>query len=201
MLPRPQRDGVKLISNYPSAWTTHYLHQHYERLDPVIQHVFTEVEPFQWGPGLGPIRLSQQQHDLFADAAFFGIRYGFTIPIHDTHGPSAAVTYASQERTSSFQGCIERNGRVLQLMALYFHAHARQKLAGARTVDGVRLTRREFECLQWAARGKSAWEIGKILGITRRTASFHLDNVRAKLGVHSICQAVARFAASPSATT
>jgi DNA-binding CsgD family transcriptional regulator len=63
-------------------------------------------------------------------------------------------------------------------------------------VDGVMLSRREFESLEWAARGKSAWEIGLILNISRRTAAFHLDNAKAKLGVRTICQAVARFAVS-----
>ena len=55
---------------------------------------------------------------------------------------------------------------------------------------------REFECLEWAARGKSAWDIGAILGISRRTAAFHLDNARLKLGVKTISQAVAKLAAS-----
>ncbi|MFK5073526.1 helix-turn-helix domain-containing protein, partial [Klebsiella pneumoniae] len=35
-----------------------------------------------------------------------------------------------------------------------------------------RLSPREFECLEWSSRGKSAWEIGSILGISRRTAAF-----------------------------
>ena len=193
-LPYTKGSNSQLISNYPSKWTAHYLNNHYEHLDPVILQALTEREPFEWGPGLGPKTLTPQQRDLFADAALFGIRFGFTIPIHDGHGPIAAVTYASQERGPAFQSCIEHHGRVLQLMALYFHAHARRKLDAGRRVDGILLTTREFQCLQWAARGKSAWETGRILGISRRTASFHLDNVRAKLGVHSICQAVASLA-------
>ena len=81
-------------------------------------------------------------------------------------------------------------------MALYFHAHARRKIVTDRLVNGVALSPRELECLEWAARGKSTWDIGQILGITRRTAAFHLDNAKAKLGVHSICQAVAQLAMS-----
>ena len=195
-LPRAAGSGARLISNYPTAWTTHYLQSHYERLDPVIAQALSNPEPFEWGPGVTPSTLSPQQLELLDDAAFFGIRYGFTIPIHDGRGPIAAITYASQERGPVFQRCIERNGRVLQLMALYFHAHARRKVVTDRLVDGVALPPRELECLEWAARGKSAWDIGQILGITRRTAAFHLDNAKAKLGVHSICQAVARLAAS-----
>jgi LuxR family transcriptional activator of conjugal transfer of Ti plasmids len=189
-LPRATGSGARLISNYPTEWTTHYLESHYERLDPVIAQALGDPEPFEWGPGVSASTLSHQQLELLEDAAFFGIRYGFTIPVHDGHGPIAAVTYACHERGPVFQRCIERNGRVLQLMALYFHAHARRKVVTERMVDGVALSPRELECLEWAARGKSAWDIGQILGITRRTAAFHLDNAKAKLGVRSICQAV-----------
>src|SRR3546814_13057027 len=81
-------------------------------------------------------------------------------------------------------------------MALFFHAHARRKLAGERVVEGVALSPREFECLRWSAQGKSAWEIGCILGISRRTVSFHLDNAKAKLDVRTVRQAAVRLAAS-----
>lgn len=194
-LPRVSGGAARLISNYPIEWTTHYLQNHYEHLDPVIAKVLGDPEPFEWGPGVVPSTLSPQQLELLEDAAFFGIRYGFTIPIHDGRGAIAAITYASHERGPTFRLCIEQNGRVLQLMALYFHAHARRKLITDRLVDGVALSPRELECLEWAARGKSARDIGQILGITRRTTAFHLDNAKAKLGVRSICQAVARLAA------
>jgi LuxR family transcriptional regulator, activator of conjugal transfer of Ti plasmids len=186
----------QLISNYPSAWTAHYLQNRYERFDPIILRALDRPEPFEWGPRPGATTQSNPQRELFEEAARFGIRSGFTIPIHDARGPVAAVTFAADERQPSFERCIGEHGRVLQLMAMYFHAHARRKLAPDRFVDGVSLSPREFECLEWTAKGKSAWEIGRILGISRRTAAFHLDNAKAKLGVHSICQAVARMVAS-----
>lgn len=45
------------------------------------------------------------------------------------------------------------------------------------------LTRRELECLHWASIGKTSWEIGSILGITERTANFHIQNACSKLKV------------------
>ncbi|WP_409997200.1 helix-turn-helix domain-containing protein [Bradyrhizobium cosmicum] len=48
--------------------------------------------------------------------------------------------------------------------------------------SGVVLSPREYECLEWSARGKSAAEIGIILGIAERTAGFHLDNARRSSG-------------------
>ncbi|MGE0333846.1 MAG: autoinducer binding domain-containing protein [Gammaproteobacteria bacterium] len=195
-MPHRPAAEAQLISTYPSDWTGHYLDSRYERLDPVILQALREAEPFEWGMGVGPRELTKRQQQLFDEAAGFGIRCGFTIPIHDGRGPVAAVTFAADAHHPAFRRSVEAHAEVLQLMALYFHAHARRKLSSDRVVDGVALSPREFECLEWAAQGKSAWDIGRILGISRRTAAFHLDNAKRKLGVRSICQAVARLSAS-----
>jgi LuxR family transcriptional regulator, activator of conjugal transfer of Ti plasmids len=195
-----RKGGVpQLISTYPSTWTAQYIKNHYERFDPVITRALEDTEPFQWGLNSRASKLSRPQRDLFEDAAGFGISCGFTIPIHAGRGPIAAVTFAADEhRGNAFSRRVEAHKEVLQLMSMYFHSHVRRKLSPDRVVDGVSLSPREFECLEWAAQGKSAWEIGHILGIARRTAAFHLENAKAKLGVRSICQAVVRLIASRS---
>ena len=53
------------------------------------------------------------------------------------------------------------------------------------------MTHREVECLQWAALGKTDWEIGELLGVTKATAHFHIEQAKRKLGVKSRVQAVA----------
>lgn len=114
-LSMPSRPGTapQLISDYPSAWTTHYLQCHYERFDPVIIRALNDPEPFKWGLGVGPNTPSRLAQELFEDPAHFGIRYGFTVPIHDSRGPVAAVTFASDERKPPFERCINEHTRVL----------------------------------------------------------------------------------------
>ena len=82
-----------------------------------------------------------------------------------------ALTFATDERRPQFESCINSHARVLQLMAMYFHAHVRRKLLGDRRIGEALLSPRELECLEWAAEGKSAWEIGQILGISRYTVA------------------------------
>lgn len=199
-LPCRRGERPQLISTYPTGWTDIYLQNNYQIVDPVIVEALTNFEPFEWGLEILPRSRSRIQQELLEDATQFGIRCGFTIPIHDSHQLIAAVTFAADERRPVFQKCIESNKRVLQLMAMYFHAHARRKLAPHGIVDGVSLSPRELECLEWAAQGKSAWEIGQLLNISRRTAAFHLDNAKTKFGVRTICQAVAKLVACKSAT-
>ena len=58
----------------------------------------------------------------------------------------------------------------------------------------IGLGERELEALTWAARGKTFAEIGEILGLSRRTVEFHLDNARRKLGVPTRTQALIKAA-------
>jgi DNA-binding response OmpR family regulator len=58
----------------------------------------------------------------------------------------------------------------------------------------IDLRERELETLTWAARGKTFSEIGQILGLSRRTVEFHLDNARRKLGVPTRTQALIKAA-------
>ena len=187
---------VKLISNYPGAWTTHYLAESYQKFDPVIDKAAGQSAPFQWGHGCWSEDLGASQLKLFDEAAQFGIRSGFTIPIRDPKCRIAALTLTADQRHGNLNRCVERHQSLFQLLAMLFHSQASLRLAPSRRICGIAMSPREFECLEWAARGKSAWEIGAILGISRRTAAFHLDNAKSKLGVKTISQAVAKLAAS-----
>ena len=53
------------------------------------------------------------------------------------------------------------------------------------------LTTREVEVLRWVARGKSAWEVGEILHITKRTVDEHACTAVRKLGAVNRTHAVA----------
>lgn|SRR5579871_6563685 len=47
------------------------------------------------------------------------------------------------------------------------------------------LSSREKVCLSWTARGKSSWEIGRILNISENTVNFHIKNALKKLDSNS----------------
>ena len=59
----------------------------------------------------------------------------------------------------------------------------------------IGLTDREVETLTWAARGKTSSEIAQILGLTKRTVDFHIDNARVKLSATTRMQAAVKAAA------
>ena len=72
------------------------------------------------------------------------------------------------------------------------HEAARQFLRTRTPAPLPALTRRERECLLWAAEGKTSWEIGQLLNISERTSIFHLQNATHKLGASGRQAAIAR---------
>lgn len=52
------------------------------------------------------------------------------------------------------------------------------------------LSARQLECLYWAQEGKSATDIGQLVGISGRTVERHLFNACRALGVRTRVQAV-----------
>jgi DNA-binding NarL/FixJ family response regulator len=58
----------------------------------------------------------------------------------------------------------------------------------------VALNERETECLTWSARGKTSPEIATILGLSKRTVNFHIENACRKLNVSTRTEAVVKAA-------
>jgi DNA-binding NarL/FixJ family response regulator len=56
------------------------------------------------------------------------------------------------------------------------------------------LNDREIEVLTWVARGKTSAEIADLIGLTKRTVDFHLDNARVKLGAATRTEAAIKAA-------
>ncbi len=54
------------------------------------------------------------------------------------------------------------------------------------------LSKRQREVLQWAARGKTDWEIATILCLSERSVKFHLESARNKLNATNRTHAVAK---------
>ena len=78
----------------------------------------------------------------------------------------------------------------LRFMGAYHDARGELPCAG-----GARLTRREIQCLKWAAMGKTDSEIAEIVQISAPTVRFHLKNAARKLKVVGRSQAVREAAA------
>jgi len=62
----------------------------------------------------------------------------------------------------------------------------------AEKFDKTSISPRETDCLHWAARGKTNWEIGEVLKISENTVRYHLKNAFEKLASNTRSSAVSR---------
>jgi DNA-binding CsgD family transcriptional regulator len=64
------------------------------------------------------------------------------------------------------------------------------KLSKGKMREFQQLTSRQKECLQWVCMGKTAEEIGIILGCSQRTVEAHINNIKIKLDCTRITQII-----------
>ena len=126
------------------------------------------------------------------DADAYGIGGAIISPCHLPSGVIGAIVWATPDRSLDVSAvfaahAVELHVLTLKLMATY------HDFRGASPTDlAVTLTRRETQCLKWAAAGKTDHEIATIIGISQPTVRFHITNSSRKLGVSGRSQAVHR---------
>jgi LuxR family transcriptional regulator, quorum-sensing system regulator BjaR1 len=178
-------DQSVLARTWPAEFIAHYTRENFIRHDPVAQATRESTVPFEWDEHFRRNGSNARAAEVMRCAADYGIRCGFTIPIH---GPGA------------YDACISMTGSkidlpaysrpALHLMGLYAFDRV-QALSAPEPRRKAPLTAREREVLTWVAQGKSAWEIGEILSIAKRTVDEHVQTSFQKLGAVNRTQAVA----------
>jgi DNA-binding CsgD family transcriptional regulator len=157
----------------------------------------TSAEPFYFAGGrLAGWRPSPALEAINDDGPVeaFGVATAIICPAYLPGGVIGAVVWASPDalpdvETMFAARAAELHALVLKFMATYADARARDA-----AVVPVRLTRREIQCLKWAAAGKTDSEIGEIVHISLPTVRFHITNASRKLQVAGRSQAVHRAA-------
>ncbi|MBX3712491.1 MAG: LuxR family transcriptional regulator [Lysobacter sp.] len=182
------------MGTYPEAWVTHYFAQDYISIDPIISHCHDHATPLAWDEAQHFDRRVVDPHlqkirNLFDEAREFGLGAGVSVPLHGPGVSWGLMSYASGDLTAKdFNDLLPE----LHLLAHFVHEAARRFARSKTPTQLPALTKRERECLSWAAEGKTSWEIGQLLNISERTSIFHLQNATHKLGVSGRQAAIAR---------
>jgi LuxR family quorum sensing-dependent transcriptional regulator len=181
-----QKEHV-MLCDWPVEWLQRYVARNYVDHDPVVVRMKSLQAPFQWRDAAEQTAPDRDAIRVMGDAGEFKLRDGLAFPLVTLDGTVVMVSLGG-EAVELSQG--EFN--MISLVSIYAVGRAMQLQAlQARTIDHVELTRREIECLQWAALGKSEWEMSQILGISEHTSEKHLLSAKAKLGAVNRVQAVA----------
>lgn len=158
------------------------------RLDPVMQHCKRNSVPIIWNQDT---YTKAGKGDEWERQAKFGYHTGIAMALHLPEGRHFFFGVDRDQALPRHAGELTRIVADLQLFAV--HAQdAAQRVLLPRSPDPAApsMTPRELECLRWTMEGKTAWEVGSIIGITERTAGLHINNAAHKLGCANKHQAV-----------
>src|SRR5688500_13749684 len=161
-----------------------------DRADPVMQHCKRSCLPIDWDQ---QTYVEAGKGDRWEAQARFGYRTGIGLAMHLPAGRHFCI---GVDRDKALPSCVDEVARMAGELQL-FAAHAldtafRVLLPTVAQYGPPSLTARESEALKWTMEGKTAWEVGYILGISEQTAVRHLSNATQKLGCVNKHQAVVK---------
>lgn len=179
------------LHNYSHTWIDRAsrIPEPLYRLDPVFEHIDHRSEPIVWS---GSTYAAAGVGEIWEESSAAGIASGVAVGVRGTGGLKLTFGLSRGDKT------VTNSTEARNLMA---HVLLFGTCLSSRVSDVLRpplreerpsLTRRELDVLNWTRAGKTAWELGQILGISYGTASFHLQNAQRKLEATDKHQAVLR---------
>jgi DNA-binding CsgD family transcriptional regulator len=191
-------DGIKEplnyhFSNYPTAWKSYYVENKFLFVDPVVKRACETVSPFAWD-GLTAEKANGASNHFFNLAAEYGVKNGFSIPIHGPNDLALFSVCANELSATESHRLLRLTMPYLTVAALSIHERARAIFQPeALTVAGVKLLNpRETEVMQWVACGKSSWDISCILGLSESAIRHCVTNALRKLNCNDRTQGAIR---------
>ena len=182
------RSEFVVVDNTPREFLGVFNDPRAMQRDPVMQHCKRQSLPIIWDQAT---YTSQGQGELWEEQARYGYQTGIAMALHLPEGRHFMLGVDRDRALPSDRHELTRVVADLQLFAVHaLDAAMRVLVPTERAAELPSLTPRELEALRWTMDGKTAWEVGSILGIAERTAVLHLNNAMHKLGCINKHQAV-----------
>lgn len=185
----PLKD-ILYISDWPEELKEHRRSQMAILHDPIAICALRSKRPFTWAEAREHAsRAGKMVVDMVHD---YGITDGMMFPMHALHSVSGGVSLGGGTRLELSQVHVAELEIVCQ--TAYYHL---EELLGPFPYQKVaELTHRETQCVQFAAAGKSNWEIARILGVQEDTVKKTLRRASDKLETvnraHLVATAIAK---------
>lgn len=179
------------LSSYPEAWVEEYIKGDIVNFDPRLLASQRTNVGFGWDQVGELIELLPIHRKIIERAEKAGIGDGFTVPANVPGEMSGSCNFAVDPARLAPR----QNFAMAQLVGSFAFQAARNLVIHMRKIDtgpAVRLTERQLECIVLVARGKTDWEIGKILGISEETVKQHIADARTRYDVPKRMQVVLR---------
>jgi LuxR family quorum-sensing system transcriptional regulator CciR len=175
---RRHPDRAIRLHNYPGEWVEYYDANSLGLSDPVHRASHVTSVGFAWSRIPEMITLTPHDREILAKGGSNGIGDGFTVPAHVPGESHGSCSFANPVGTA-----LPADELALAQLVGTFAFEAARRLWRVRPASpAAPLTDRQRECLVWVARGKTDWEIARILGVTHHTVVAHLKHARDRFG-------------------
>jgi len=191
----PMHDSRTSFGNVSSRWLNIYEQRQYYNHDPRFLHCASCAEPIRWADlPLHKGSSGKLAKQIMNEASRHGLVDGISFPVHGVGTETAVFCLSSQSCLPNFT---DLDLQMISIFARELHKHVRRinRMKLNHNAVPIKLTKRENECMQWTAAGKTSWEISKIIDRSETTVVFHIRNVARKLGATNRAEAVAKFVA------
>ncbi|MEZ0243737.1 MAG: LuxR family transcriptional regulator [Sphingomonas sp.] len=171
--------GIRL-HNYPPDWEAWFDERSLGRFDPIHRASHVTSAGFNWSHVPEMIQLTAGDREVLSAARRAGIGDGYTVPAYVPGEYNGSCSFAVRD-SESFPA---DTALVAQLIGSLAFEAARRIVQPRRAPQPTApMTDRQRDCVLWAARGKTDWEISRILGVSHETVIQHLKHARERYGV------------------
>ncbi|MDT0576003.1 helix-turn-helix transcriptional regulator [Croceicoccus sp. F390] len=165
---------------------------------PITSACRFETEPF-WANAQGFHTLVPNRYLESIDMKNFENRAmtdaAIVVPVHMAFGQIGAVSFNPPAGITDLADAFAKHGDLLGVYARTFLSSYVKIMGSLQALPpGSRLSKREVECLRWAAIGKTDMEISMIMSRSRATVRFHIHNASTKLNAVNRSQTVFKAA-------
>ena len=189
-VPRDPQDAPAVIASaMPRGWLEGYRQNELQAGDMVLARARASTNSFQW-----------QMSDWAVDKlTVIQRRWREHYLLHGITGGLCVLDFHPNEEIMLRLCCREAQLSTHDRLALCFMGHEVihriRDIAPAQSPAGaIWLSQRERQCLEWAAAGKTDWEIGQILSLSEKTVNVYIGRVKTKFGVKTRAQAIVKAA-------
>ena len=189
------QDILFLTSDTPISWREEYQEKSYVRNDARIIQARKNNLPFIWQDIEKKIFGGV---DILKEAKEYQLNFGITFPVHGPNGQFGFLSLMYKEKPNKMQSRIEHITPYMQIIAMQLVEAQRRFVKfeaifteASNSKDDV-LTKRQRECLIWAAEGKTTEEISVILDLSDSTVIRHLDHAKNLLHSGNRTQCIAK---------
>lgn len=184
--------GLLALTNYPESWIEAYVQRNIVADDPVLLASQRTNVGFTWEDVGKMIKVTSHHRAVTEDTRRAGLVQGFTVPCHIPGEANGSCTFAVRRGRS----LPVRNLPMAQLIGSFAFQAARNlvrvSVQDLGSTPAQPLSERQLQCVALVARGKSDWEIGRILNISEETVKRHLSLARAHYDVPKRIQVALR---------